>query len=189
MFGRIRALPIVAALTLMLGAAPTRAADPADSDGDGVPDDYDVCPADKETPNGFEDADGCPDESAAALNDLAQKVFFDTGKASLDGQGRDKVKEVAAYLKAHLKVASIKVLGYADARGVAADNQLLSERRAEAVVAALVGLGVATCASNASWTREPMKKAAPSLTPRWRRSACGPMPFTASGTTPLRPNR
>jgi len=34
---------------------------PADSDGDGIPDSSDDCPADPENINGFEDTDGCPD--------------------------------------------------------------------------------------------------------------------------------
>ena len=33
----------------------------SDSDDDGILDDVDVCPNDKETVNGFEDSDGCPD--------------------------------------------------------------------------------------------------------------------------------
>jgi outer membrane protein OmpA-like peptidoglycan-associated protein len=33
-----------------------------DSDGDGIPDKTDVCPEQPEDPDGFEDADGCPDD-------------------------------------------------------------------------------------------------------------------------------
>ncbi|MDB4983521.1 MAG: OmpA domain protein [Myxococcales bacterium] len=36
-------------------------AKPIDTDGDGIPDDRDTCPDDKEDRDGFEDADGCPD--------------------------------------------------------------------------------------------------------------------------------
>ena len=32
-----------------------------DGDGDGIPDRMDTCPTEKETVNGFQDADGCPD--------------------------------------------------------------------------------------------------------------------------------
>lgn len=39
---------------------PTRVA-PDDYDGDGIPDATDVCPTRPETPNGFQDEDGCPD--------------------------------------------------------------------------------------------------------------------------------
>lgn len=38
------------------------AAAPGDSDGDGVADDLDRCPAQPENYDGFEDADGCPDQ-------------------------------------------------------------------------------------------------------------------------------
>ncbi len=34
---------------------------PRDTDGDGIPDDEDLCPEDPEDYDGFEDADGCPD--------------------------------------------------------------------------------------------------------------------------------
>lgn len=34
---------------------------PLDSDGDGIPDDKDACPAEAEDKDGFEDSDGCPD--------------------------------------------------------------------------------------------------------------------------------
>jgi OmpA-OmpF porin, OOP family len=33
-----------------------------DRDGDGIPDEYDHCPDQRETYNGFEDVDGCPDD-------------------------------------------------------------------------------------------------------------------------------
>jgi hypothetical protein len=43
-------------------ATSTRTATPPpDYDGDGLPDDRDVCPTRPETVNGFQDGDGCPD--------------------------------------------------------------------------------------------------------------------------------
>lgn len=45
---------------LVGGTVSTRQA-PADYDGDGVPDDRDVCPTRPENENGFQDDDGCPD--------------------------------------------------------------------------------------------------------------------------------
>jgi hypothetical protein len=35
--------------------------EPIDTDGDGITDDYDKCPTEKETFNGYKDNDGCPD--------------------------------------------------------------------------------------------------------------------------------
>ena len=43
--------------------------DVADKDGDGIPDIIDQCPDDKETVNGVDDGDGCPDESDTPLID------------------------------------------------------------------------------------------------------------------------
>ena len=40
---------------------PATPAEPVDTDGDGVPDDQDKCPAEKEDKDLFEDKDGCPD--------------------------------------------------------------------------------------------------------------------------------
>lgn len=40
--------------------------DVADRDGDGIPDILDDCPGDKETVNGIDDGDGCPEDGAVA---------------------------------------------------------------------------------------------------------------------------
>jgi outer membrane protein OmpA-like peptidoglycan-associated protein len=44
------------------GSGPSEPPTPADTDGDGLADDVDRCPAEPETDNGFEDTDGCPDD-------------------------------------------------------------------------------------------------------------------------------
>jgi outer membrane protein OmpA-like peptidoglycan-associated protein len=47
---------------LMVGyASPSDAAAPADTDGDGLTDDVDQCPAEPEDRDNFQDTDGCPD--------------------------------------------------------------------------------------------------------------------------------
>jgi len=48
---------------------------PKDRDGDGVPDSKDRCPARPEDPDGFEDADGCPEEGDAALTPKDRKQY------------------------------------------------------------------------------------------------------------------
>ncbi len=42
-------------------AGPAPEPEPKDTDGDGVPDRLDRCPAEPESPNGVDDADGCPE--------------------------------------------------------------------------------------------------------------------------------
>ena len=46
------------------GAADAAPVGPPDADGDGIPDDVDVCPWEPETRNGIRDADGCPEADA-----------------------------------------------------------------------------------------------------------------------------
>jgi outer membrane protein OmpA-like peptidoglycan-associated protein len=53
-----RLLPTVAPVVFLLAAHPVMA---GDKDDDGVPNKYDLCPADPEDMDDFEDNDGCPD--------------------------------------------------------------------------------------------------------------------------------
>ena len=48
--------------TIDIRKAPTAPPPPLDSDGDGYPDSTDQCPTARETFNGFQDEDGCPDQ-------------------------------------------------------------------------------------------------------------------------------
>lgn len=41
-----------------------------DTDGDGISDDYDLCPTVPENYNGYQDTDGCPDDGNVCLPDL-----------------------------------------------------------------------------------------------------------------------
>src|SRR5262249_35378375 len=54
-----------------------------DKDGDGIPDETDKCPDQPETKNGFQDADGCPDElpkEVAKFAGVIKGIQFDFGK-------------------------------------------------------------------------------------------------------------
>lgn len=84
------------------------------------------------------------DEMKAALDKqgfIALYINFDTDKASLRGDGKPAVEEIAKLLKAHpgLKIA---VDGHTDNSGDARHNQVLSEQRAATIVAALTGAGI-----------------------------------------------
>jgi OOP family OmpA-OmpF porin len=125
-----------------------------DSDGDGVPDVKDKCP---NTPPGTKvDSVGCPlplpviikpevktevaDEDRKAVKIAIQNLEFFPGTSIIHGyslNGLDKVAELLKRKKYHLKLE-----GYTDNAGKAADNLKLSKERADAVKIYLVGRGV-----------------------------------------------
>lgn len=73
------------------------------------------------------------------------RVTFASGADELDARGRAELAEMADVLKRYPN-ARLALTGYADPEGDAAANQALSQRRAEAVRAALQEAGVAASA-------------------------------------------
>jgi OmpA-OmpF porin, OOP family len=73
---------------------------------------------------------------------VALHLNFDTGKATLRPDAQPTLDEVTKLLKAHPDL-KLGVEGHTDNVGGAAANKKLSESRAKAVVAALVGKGIA----------------------------------------------
>jgi len=78
---------------------------------------------------------------AAAKVTLAADALFDFDKAVLLPAGKSKLDELTAKIK-DLKLEVIIAVGHADRFGTDKYNQKLSERRAEAVKAYLVGKGI-----------------------------------------------
>ena len=68
-------------------------------------------------------------------------VFFDWDKSTITPEGMQIVQQAAAAFQGGAPV-TIQVTGYTDRSGSPGYNQRLSERRANAVASALVGLGV-----------------------------------------------
>jgi len=68
-------------------------------------------------------------------------VFFDWDKATLSDRARQIIR-LAAEASTHVQYTQIRVNGYTDTSGSARYNQALSVRRAKAVAAELVRLGV-----------------------------------------------
>jgi outer membrane protein OmpA-like peptidoglycan-associated protein len=68
-------------------------------------------------------------------------VFFDWDKATLTAEGSSIIQQAAAAYRSGMPVR-IQVTGFADRSGSPGYNQRLSERRAQAVAAALAGQGV-----------------------------------------------
>lgn len=84
-----------------------------------------------------------PDISPPRQLDLV--VAFDFDSATLTGQGRALLDKLAQALGSDRLAASrFRIEGHTDAKGAAAYNQTLSERRAQAVVSHLIRQGVAS---------------------------------------------
>ncbi len=119
----------------------------ADTDGDGIPDERDRCPNEAETMNGYQDEDGCPDDQQLTQTEhsgasmILQGVTFASGKAVLTEESLPILDETANGLILE-PAAVIEIRGHTDNVGSASANQLLSERRAEAVRQYLIKKGV-----------------------------------------------
>jgi OmpA-OmpF porin, OOP family len=117
---------------------------PADTDGDGIVDTEDACPNEKGERNPDPSKNGCP--KAVVQNGeirILEQVQFDTGKSTIKKASDALLDEVANVMNKHTELAKIEVQGHTDDRGVPAQNQKLSQARADAVKAALVKRGIA----------------------------------------------
>lgn len=108
-----------------------------DADGDGIADDEDKCPntAAGVVVNSF----GCAEKETASVK---LNVEFASGKTVLDSKYDSEISELAQFMK-KFPETSVEVAGYTDNKGAKAKNQALSQKRAEAVKAALVKAGIA----------------------------------------------
>lgn len=111
-----------------------------DTDGDGVNDEEDKCPNEVGPASNF----GCPVINVAIVekvNKAAQNIFFTTGSSKLLAKSYKSLQEVVQILKDNPSY-KIDVDGYTDNTGNADKNQVLSEKRAGAVKAYLIGNGI-----------------------------------------------
>jgi OOP family OmpA-OmpF porin len=121
-----------------------------DNDEDGVPDAADKCVDQPETKNGFEDEDGCPDEVPAKLAKFTgtiQGINFKTNSADLAG-GSTKVLDKAIAVLTEFKDVKLEIQGHTDDVPLKntkkfADNDALSQARAETVKAYFIKKGIA----------------------------------------------
>ncbi|MCB9779536.1 MAG: OmpA family protein [Alphaproteobacteria bacterium] len=117
----------------------------ADRDNDGVPDDRDRCPDEPADPRVDPSrSDGCPARVVVTREQVVilDKVYFDTGRASIKRISHAILNEVAGVLNTYPDIARVEVQGHTDSDGSDAANLDLSQRRAEAVVAYLIQQGV-----------------------------------------------
>jgi OmpA-OmpF porin, OOP family len=111
-----------------------------DRDNDGVEDDIDKC-ADEA---GTADNNGCPkvaDEIIEKVKFAAQKIYFDPGKSILLATSNKSLNSVVEILKANPDLM-LDIEGHTDNTGVAEKNQVLSQKRAEAVLNFFKGKGI-----------------------------------------------
>ena len=119
-----------------------------DQDGDGIPDDVDRCPGEAETLNGVRDDDGCPDgetlvETRNGRIVLLQQIQFANNRARIRGrQSTQILAAVAAILSRNPQYQHVRIEGHTDSAGNEQRNIRLSQERAEAVLQALVRIGV-----------------------------------------------
>ncbi|HWO17558.1 MAG TPA: OmpA family protein [Kofleriaceae bacterium] len=120
-----------------------------DNDEDGVLDAADRCGTEAETRNGYLDDDGCADELPERVRTLTTAplaVAWKPGTAEL-GPGAAKLLDDAAAVLTEVKEVSLELGVHTDDQpppkgSKYADNQALSQDRAEAVKAYLVGKGI-----------------------------------------------
>jgi outer membrane protein OmpA-like peptidoglycan-associated protein len=117
-----------------------------DKDGDGIPDATDKCPDQPETKNGFEDADGCPDELPKAVAKFAgviKGIEFDFGKATIRKSSSALLDEAVKVL-AEYKDLHVLITGFTDDVGDRDQNLELSAARANSVKEYMVAKGIDT---------------------------------------------
>ena len=153
------------------GLAENQGCPDKDTDGDGIVDRLDACPAeagpaenkgcpdkDRDTDTVVDRLDECPDIPGPVDNKGCPKkggvklkegriefegtIYFDTDKDVIQQRSFSLLDNIATVIKAHPELGKIRVEGHTDNQGSQAHNMDLSQRRAEAVVRALVQRGV-----------------------------------------------
>ncbi len=125
------------------GDAANHGCPPPDSDGDGIIDAEDKCPQQPGVPA----EQGCPPKRAQ-INvetkkiEIKEKVYFDSGKSTIQARSNALLDDVAALVVANPKAGKVGIEGHTDDRGPAELNRTLSKARADAVKAYLVQKGV-----------------------------------------------
>jgi OOP family OmpA-OmpF porin len=140
-----------------------------DSDGDGVADNLDKCPneagdpanngcpwADRDGDGVADKDDNCPDEAGTAANNGCPEIperlisflegekstlLFVVNSSDITEDSSAKLQELKDILSAYPNVEVI-IEGHASSDGSIAYNQKLSERRANSVKEALIGMGI-----------------------------------------------
>jgi len=119
-----------------------------DNDGDGIPDSTDQCPNWPEDFNDYMDHDGCPDEKPEpppikeGEKIVLKGVNFTPNSASLTLDSYATLNEAVKNLLEHEEIV-VEIRGYTDNIGDFRQNEILSEKRAKAVMLYLLSKGIA----------------------------------------------
>jgi outer membrane protein OmpA-like peptidoglycan-associated protein len=118
---------------------------PKDTDSDGIMDPQDACPNEKGAPDPDPQKNGCPKSVRVSETEILilEQVQFDTGKAVIKKASDPLLDEVADVLKEHPEITQLEVQGHTDDRGRSANNDVLSQARANAVMKAMIKRGIA----------------------------------------------
>jgi outer membrane protein OmpA-like peptidoglycan-associated protein len=110
-----------------------------DTDGDGVNDEEDNCPNEP----GVAENHGCPivKKPARKITYAGKNVQFKSSSSTLTKNSYSSLDALADTLKAYPEL-HLTIEGHADNTGVASQNQVLSQQRAEAVKSYLVTKGI-----------------------------------------------
>ena len=96
-----------------------------------------------------EDDDGCPDKPEIKVKvtaeglDILEKVYFDTGKATLQKRSFQLLDQITLILQKRPDITHLSIEGHTDAQGGADKNMALSQGRAESVKNYIVSKGIA----------------------------------------------
>lgn len=123
---------------------PSRVGCPSDTDGDGIADIADTCPLEKGPKSDDPKKHGCPEvlriEGQQIV--LIQQIHFVSGGDVIDADSEKILDELAVLLREHPEIARVAVDGHTDNAGSEAANIALSQRRALAVMKALIARSV-----------------------------------------------
>src|SRR5439155_19619716 len=115
-----------------------------DQDNDNVPDELDNCP----TQPGPPENQGCPANKKQLViitHDklvIKDKVYFDTGRATLKVKSYPLLNNIADVLRDHTELPLVKIEGHTDSSGATDVNRKLSQARADSVMKYLARRGV-----------------------------------------------
>lgn len=125
---------------------PTDGCKSTDPDGDGIVGEADKCPNEPEVKNNYQDDDGCPDVPRVALEGnelkLNEKISFVAGKADIEPTSQELLADIAGLIKENPQIDFVEVAAHSEKVGTDYATVTLTKKRAEAVVKALIGLGV-----------------------------------------------